>query len=142
MNIKRYILVLLAALLACGALKAADLTWFDGVRPVSYTVHGKSAPVVTTALQMFADDMRQVTGKSAVASKSGTIEIYELDKNKGAIGRLRKAGVPVDSIIGQHDCFWLGVRDGKILAVGSNGRGCAYAILELSRQAGVSPWVW
>lgn len=142
LDMTRWINLIVALFLACSTLSAAELVWFDGSHPVSYKVCGKSAPVVTTALQMFADDMRQVTGKSAVAAKDGIIEVYELDKNYGAIGRLRKRGVPVDSIAGRHDCFWLGVRDGKILAVGSNGRGCAYAILELSRQAGVSPWVW
>lgn len=29
-----------------------------------------------------------------------------------------------------------------MLVVGSDGRGTAYGILELSRLAGVSPWVW
>ena len=137
------ICILLLALLSLGSLaNGAEVVWFDGVRPVSYQVQGKSSPVVTIALDMFAGDMQLVTGQRAVSRKDGTIQIYQLDTNKGAVGKLRKLGVPIDSIAGRHDAFYVGVGRSSVLVVGSNGRGCAYGILELSRQAGVSPWVW
>ena len=146
MNYIRSILV--AALMAvCGVGKAASVVWYDGSHAVSYMVEGRAAPVVDVALDMFASDIAMVTGQKAVASKEATIHIYELDTNKGAAARLRKMGVPVDSIIGKHDAFYIaplpsqGSKEG-LLVVGSNGRGCAYGILELSRMAGVSPWVW
>ena len=139
---KKTLKLTVALFTVCSTLNAKDVIWFNGHQAVSYCVKGKTAPVVETALQMFADDMQLVTGQKAKISKNGIIEVYELDRNRGAVGQLRKRGVPVDSVVGRHDCFWLGARDGKIIAVGSNGRGCAYAILELSRQAGVSPWVW
>ena len=127
----------------------ADVTWFDGTNAVSYQVEGRYAPVVKIALEMFASDMQQVTGLPAKQSKNSVIRIYELDTNSGAAGKLRKMGVPVDDIRGKLDAFWIGVlkpetRNLKpqILIVGNNGRGCAYGILELSRMAGVSPWVW
>ena len=118
------------------------LEWFDGTHAVSYNINGKNAPVVTTALQMFSSDMQMATGMKAVASKDATIQIYELDTNKGIAGKLRKQGIPIDSISGRMDAYWLGIRDGRIVIVGNNGRGCAYGLLELSRMAGVSPWVW
>lgn len=121
---------------------ASEIRWFDGTNAVSYTFKGKTAPVVSTALEMFSSDMKAVTGLQTVASKDGTILIYELDKNKGAVHKLRKQGIPIDSIAGCMDAFWLGIRDGRIVIVGNNGRGTAYGILELSRVAGVSPWVW
>jgi len=40
------------------------------------------------------------------------------------------------------DAFYIGINNGNIVVAGSNGRGTAYGILELSRMAGVSPWVW
>ena len=139
---KKYCLLILA-LLAMGSLaSAAEVVWFDGQKPVSYQVQGKSSPVVAIALDMFAGDMQMVTGQRAVSRKDGTIQIFQLDQNRGAVGRLRKMGVPVDSIAGRHDTFYVGVSQSAVLVVGSNGRGCAYGILELSRMAGVSPWVW
>ena len=146
MNYIRSILV--AALMAvCSVGKAASVVWYDGSHAVSYMVEGRAAPVVDVALDMFASDIAMVTGQKAVASKDATIHIFELDTNKGAAAKLRKMGVPVDSIMGKHDAFYIaplpsqGSKDG-LLVVGSNGRGCAYGILELSRMAGVSPWVW
>ena len=131
-------------LLVSGILtaSAADIAWYYGTAPVAYQVQGKYAPVVSIALEMFSSDMLQVTGQPAVASKQASIQICQLDANPSAAARLQRQGVPVAEIRSQMDAFWLGYRGGKLLIVGNNGRGCAYGILELSRQAGVSPWVW
>ena len=40
------------------------------------------------------------------------------------------------------DGFHISVSGDKINVVGTNGRGTAYGLLELSRMAGVSPWIW
>ena len=131
-------------LLACAALtcSAADVVWYDGSSPVSYQVVGKSDPVVSIALQMFDSDMLAVTGQRPQQKSSATLQVYQLDKNRGATSRLRRMGVPVDSLLGKHDAFYIGSSGQQIYIVGSNGRGCAYGILEMSRMAGVSPWVW
>ena len=136
-------LLFLAGLLSAGMTVAADnLVWYDGTKAVTYHVEGAAAPVVATAASLFADDMQQVTGQRAVSDSHATIRLYELDRNPQAATRLRGMGIPVDSITERPDAFYIGVHEGRILVVGSNGRGCAYGILELSRMAGVSPWVW
>ena len=123
--------------------RAADVVWYDGTRPVSYVVEGKSAPVVGIALDMFSSDMAQVTGQSAIAAKDATIRIVELDKSSAsAQKKLRKMGIPVDSLLKAMDAFFVAPIEGHIWVVGNNGRGTAYGLLELSRMAGVSPWVW
>ncbi len=139
--------IVVAAMMAiCDVSYAAEVVWYDGSHAVTYQVEGKAAPVVDIALEMFASDMEMVTGQKAVASKNATIRVIELDMNKSAAASLRKMGVPVDSILGRHDAFYIGSHPSPltphIFIVGSNGRGCAYGILELSRMAGVSPWVW
>ena len=135
-----FLLVLLAF---CGRASASDVVWFQGSKPVSYCVEGKSSTVVGIALDMFSSDMQQVTGYMAESQKNNAvIRICQLDKNAGAANRLRKLGVPVDDVQGKHDAFYLGTVNGQVLVVGANGRGCAYGILELSRMAGVSPWIW
>jgi hypothetical protein len=102
--------------------KAADMVWFDGQHPVSYQVVGKVDPVVRIALQMFESDMEMVTGMKPVAAKKAAIRIIQ--------GK------------GSDDGFRLSVKNGQIVVEGHNGRGAAYGLLELSRMAGVSPWVW
>ena len=106
----------------CLHATASNVVWYDGINPVSYQVVGKADPVVKIALQMWSDDMEQVTGMRPVSSKKATIRITQ-DK-------------------GSDDGFRLSIKNGQILVEGHNGRGTAYGLLELSRMAGVSPWVW
>ena len=117
---KRLFLIALWAVAISGY--AADVVWFDGQHPVTYQVVGKTDPVVKIALEMFCSDMEQVTGLKPVAAKKATIRIVQ---GKGA-----------------DDGFSLSAKNGQILVEGHNGRGTAYGLLELSRMAGVSPWVW
>ena len=119
------------------------MTWFDGTHAVRYSVVGKVSPVVHEALRLFSSDMEQVTGQEAEAHKSSKIEIYQLDLAPGkAFKTLDKLNVLSLKLMDNKDAFFLGVRNGKIIIVGNNGRGTAYGIMELSRLAGVSPWVW
>ena len=99
-----------------------NVVWFDGQHPVTYDAPKKAAPVVGQALSMFCDDMRQVTGLTPQASKRAKIKITT-----------RK---------GDNDGFTIYVKNGQIVVEGNNARGTAYGILELSRLAGVSPWIW
>ena len=141
MKLKTLLLLTLSALGGTTAL--ADAVWYDGSQPVTYCVEGKSAPVVDIALDMFAGDMQQVTGRRALASKNGTIRIVQLDKASGSVvKKLRSLGIPVDEVSSQFDGFCVVPSAQHIYVVGNNGRGCAYGILELSRMAGVSPWIW
>lgn len=55
---------------------------------------------------------------------------------------VKASNLPIDDIITKQDAFYIGIRNGNIVVMGNNGRGTAYGILELSRMAGVSPWIW
>ena len=72
---------------------------------------------------MWKDDMRQVTGLTPVSSPHATIKV------------VRSNSIPVDG-------FCISVKNEAIVIEGRNGRGMAYGLLELSRLAGVSPWIW
>ena len=124
---------------------AKPLTWFDGTHAVSYNIAVGTDPVVKIAARMFADDMRAVTGYEAVAvtPRKAKIRVTQLNIASAAERRrLASAGVPVEALTKQTDGFSISVSHGHILIVGTNGRGCAYGLLEMSRMAGVSPWVW
>ena len=116
----RICLFLLMAIIAIDI--NAGLVWFNGQAPITYSVPKKVEPVVKIALDMWKGDMLQVTGKTPVASSKPTIKIVQ---GKGAA-----------------DGFRIYVKNGQIIVEGNNGRGMAYGILELSRLAGVSPWIW
>ena len=73
MKLKQIILLFLLAV--CKHAVAADIVWFDGQHPITYSVPKKTEPVVKIALDMWKDDMRQVTGMIPVASQKGTIKV-------------------------------------------------------------------
>lgn len=125
-------------------VSAGTFTWFDGTAPVSYAIETKTDLVVGTAAEMFESDMEAVTGKPAVTDKrNAIIRLTQLDKaSKSQRRKLIAAGVPVESLDTLTDGFHISTDGKSILVVGSNGRGTAYGLLELSRMAGVSPWIW
>lgn len=140
MELRRLILV---SLLWCPLLATAnDVVWFDG-SPVTYSIQKKYDLVVGKAIRMFSDDMMAVTGYHAKQKGDGRVQIWQLDRmSNKEFSVLDNLKVPYDKVIAKEDAFWLGVRKGKIFVVGSNGRGAAYGLLELSCRAGVSPWIW
>ena len=71
------ILLFSLATLFSAPLRGADVVWFDGQHAVTYQVVGHTDPVVQMALQMFCEDMRQVTGHKAIASRHATIRIEQ-----------------------------------------------------------------
>lgn len=125
-----------------------EFVWFDGSNAVTANIKTNISPVTATAMEMFCEDIRQVTGMMPVRTTAdrAAIRIVQLDSDAAGAKWLKKCGVPVDSIKGRKDAFYIKVVDvkgGRQLAVaGADGRGTAYGILELSRLAGVSPWVW
>jgi len=124
---------------------AVDIEWYDGSTSVTYNVQKSVDPVVLTALDMFGSDMQAVTGRRArpVSVDGASIRIIEADRASGSVlRRLKKEGVPVDSLMTLTDGFHISVIGRQITVVGANGSGTAYGVLELSRMAGVSPWIW
>ncbi len=112
---------------------------------MSYYIPENCDPVVTVATGMFSDDMKAVTGKTAksVGKDEAVIRICQLDASTDKdIKTAAAAGVDVKKLRTMTDGFAIKVSDGVIHVVGANGRGAAYGLLELSRMAGVSPWIW
>ena len=122
---------------------AGSVVWYDGHTPVTYVARQSYAPVVEIALKMFANDMKAVTGHKAEEGNNGKIEVIELDRltNK-EFKKIQKRKLPYQNVIAKPDAFYIGVHEGRLVVIGDNARGTAYGVLELSRMAGVSPWIW
>lgn len=97
---------------------------------INYTVQKKHSLVVDKAMDIFSADMRNANGKKGALN----VALYQLDmasnKDMKALGALR---IPLMDFIAKPDAYWLGVRGGKVIVVGSNGRGTAYGLLHLTR---------
>lgn len=136
--------ILLCLLLPLKSL-AKEMIWFDGKTPVTVNVQKKVDPVVGVAFSMFSDDMQAVTGMNAMEGKekTATIRVVQIDRlSAGAKRQLTSKGVPVEELQQKIDGFHISIVENQILIVGANGRGAAYGLLEMSRLAGVSPWIW
>ncbi len=120
---KRIIVLFAITCLVEVCLNATDVVWFDGKHPITYSVPKKTEPVVKIALDMWKGDMQQVTGITPVASAKATVRL------------VHESSLPADG-------FRIYAKGGQIVIEGGNGRGMAYGLLELSRMAGVSPWIW
>ncbi len=124
-SLHRILLSIIISWFVGSPASAADnrpLVWYDGHAPITYHVEKSVDQVVLTALDMWKEDMRQVTGVTPVAAKKAVVKIVQ--------------GKASD------DGFRLYVRNRQIIVEGHNARGAAYGLLELSRMAGVSPWIW
>ncbi len=141
MKIKYILSILLISSLPRTSMKAQDVVWFNGRQAVSYNLQKKVSPVVLTAMELFSQDMKAVTGHRAERKNNATIEIYQLDKSSNKeFKSLGQELVPIKNFIARKESFYIGSRGDKVIIAGSDGLGTAYGILELSQMAGVSPW--
>ena len=144
-NIIRGTIVVMLGLAA--SAQAADekkeFCWYDGTQGVSYSLSRHVSPVVATAMQMWSDDITDVTGAMPIRKDTrARVRIVQIDTDKEAIKDLKAAGIDVKTLKRQKDAFCIKATSHQLLVAGSDGRGTAYGILELSRLAGVSPWKW
>ena len=116
---------------------ATSINWADASGKVSYSINATTAPVVKIALKMFSNDMKAVTGNEAKEKAGANIQLNLLTNKE--FSAVEKLGAPLHKFITAKDAFYIGTRKGKIIVIGSDARGTAYAIMELSRMAGVSP---
>lgn len=136
------LLTLCVMLSLAGGMAAKDIVWHSPKAPAGTELLTPTDPVVRSAAGMLSSDLEAVTG-AGLSPSAATIRVAQLDKaDASTLKELKKKGIPVDNLKGLADGMHLGVHGGKIYAVGANGRGTAYALLELSRLAGVSPWIW
>lgn len=144
MNQNKIFLSLLLLFVLSSFAMAKNVMWYNGVQPVTYSVNSKHSKPVKTALAMFSDDMEAVTGQPARHKKrNASLKIYQLDKltNK-EFKELNKLKLPLQRVITLREAFYIAVKSGSVVVVGSDALGTAYGILELSHMAGVSPWAW
>jgi hypothetical protein len=111
--------------------------------------------VVQKAADMLAQDIKRVTGKRPAI-------LHQLDQAAGnviVIGSITRSAfiqtlqaealIDTDAISGQWECYAcqtlehpLPNIDTALVIVGSDRRGTAYGVVDVSAKIGVSPWVW
>ena len=123
-------------------------------------VENNEEKVVHLAIDLLKRDVKAVMDAELTLLKVQKIEKSETTKDEDAtcrnderlkliVGTVGESALletcPEDLSVlkGKHEAFLMKVlENGKLLIVGSDKRGTAYGVLELSRQLGVSPWEW
>ncbi|MGZ5285937.1 MAG: glycosyl hydrolase 115 family protein [Flavisolibacter sp.] len=130
--------------------KAFEIVSVVAVTPVVYDPQDDS--LVRLAAQFFCSDIEMVTGKKPellTTLPSGKIILAGTAQSKWIRQLVKERKVNFKSITGQWEAYQVVVVknpfeniEEALVIVGSDRRGTAYGIFELSRQMGVSPWYW
>jgi hypothetical protein len=128
---------------------AAENILFDTQRATLIYVDATEQPVVQTALKLLQQDVQTVFGTSLQASDKPEVAriVAGTTGVNAEIDRLEKNGhIDLSALKGKWETFRLTtIKDGEqtvLIIAGSDPRGTAYGILELSRMIGVSPWYY
>ena len=141
MNCINRLLLLLAMLLALTACNSPHFTLHAG-QAVYVACAEEEAEVVTTALSLLERDMQAVL-ESELHRTDDCGEASIIVGTLGSSPLLTTTDVDLSALEGAHEAFLLVVTpDRKLVIAGSDKRGTAYGIMELSRLMGVSPWEW
>lgn len=138
--------------LALGAAVAhGQVFQFGGKKPATILFDENDHKVVGIAADAFAGDVELITGKRPKIGETSqnAVIIGTLGKSK-LIDELRREGkIKPGGLADQRESFLLQIVDNPIRGVdkalviaGSDRRGTAFGVFEVSQRIGVSPWVW
>ncbi len=130
-------LISIFAFLSCSS--KSDVV-FQSNMNVRASIGANEAQVVHTAFDIFAKDYKKVFGGEVSQDKDGLIIIGTLGDGSNAEKIIDKQSLK--SSLPSREGYIMLVNNGKLYILGSDKRGTAYGILELSRMMGVSPWKW
>jgi hypothetical protein len=160
------ILVLFSGFAALPAARAVDVTTaagsgpdalnlVDGAGVVTVAVDAHDDPLVRLAARMFAGDVERVTGKRPavdagagrgrqliIAGTLGHSRLIDQLAAKGKLKGLDKLRGRWEATVAQMVERPLPGVERAFVIVGSDRRGAAYGLMQLSEKIGVSPWYW
>lgn len=142
-----HLLILLLFLSAPGRIFAFDL--IDRATPLTVFLSEKEKSVVGTATRLFMEDMEKVSGVPPATAENlnaAHLLIGTLGQEAAFDRYLSTWNISTEDIAGKWEAFKITVveKQGRqhLFVLGSDSRGTAYGVLELSRLIGVSPWHW
>lgn len=101
--------------------------------------------VVKIAAEALSKDIELITGKRPKVTNEvsgNSILIGTLGKNEAIEKLIRTNRINISQIRSKRESYLITTVSDKIVIIGSDRRGTAYGVFELSKMLGVSPWVW
>ncbi|MEP2280438.1 glycosyl hydrolase 115 family protein [Maribacter sp.] len=133
---------------------ATDFTMVAENVTTGILIDKADAKVVGIATELLADDIEKISGKKPVVSfkknnQNNTIIVGTIGNSKWIDALIANGKISVAEIKNGWERFQIQIVknpmagiDKALVVVGSDRRGTAYGVLELSRKIGVSPWEW
>ncbi len=139
--------LLLAGLLLLFAsdISAQTFSIVTATKTVQIHVAETDHQVVKIAGDALAGDISLITDRRPEVSnkaKPNSILIGTLGKNPAIESLISSKRLNVAAIKNKRESYLITTVSGDLVIVGSDRRGTAYGIFELSQRLGVSPWVW
>lgn len=134
-------------LVLCLTLLIANDVWakhdfiINRHKRITLCYQGKNT-VVETAIELLNHDCERVFENHVVRKNTENVNVlvYNLAENMDCS---LPEELQIDTIRNRHESFVLSVNEkGQLVIVGSDNRGTAYGVMQLSRLIGVSPWEW
>ena len=104
---------------------------------------------VARAAGDLADDIGRVTGTKAEVSFSGngergakSIVVGTIGKSRPIDGLVAAGKLDVREVAGRWESSVIQIVDGNLVVAGADKRGTIFAVYEISKRIGVSPWHW
>ncbi len=101
--------------------------------------------VVKIAADALANDIQLITDIRPKVTNSiakNSIVIGTLGRNEQIEKLIQTKQIDVSAIKHKRESYLITTVSGNLVIVGSDRRGTAYGVFELSKMLGVSPWVW
>ncbi len=118
----------------------ADVEFRNG-KQLKVNMPDKESEVVKTAFGIFQKDYTRVFKSEVILSKS-KVDLFVGTLGNGSIAEKLSSKKEFNELRQKHEGFLIKVKNKKLIVLGSDKRGTAYGLLELSRMMGVSPWEW
>ena len=118
----------------------------------TFHISEQEEEVVHTAAYLFTADVARITGRMlhliSENKCNSQIKIGTLGVNDQFDKECERNGIDIDNLKSKWEAYVIKVitnykgEKGILFVVGSNPRGTAFGLMELSQRIGVSPWCW
>lgn len=142
---KQFLTVISASLFFVSAAFTQSFSIVSGNQTTEIVVSESDFKVVKIAAEALANDVDLITDKRPKVVNSvskNSIVVGTLGKNEWIESLIKSKKVDVSLIQNKRESYLITIVSNNLIIIGSDRRGTAYGVFELSKMLGVSPWVW
>ncbi|MBX7171030.1 MAG: glycosyl hydrolase 115 family protein [Pyrinomonadaceae bacterium] len=126
-------------------ISAQNFSIVSAKKTADIVISNNDFKVVKIAAEALANDIQLISDKRPKIINEfakDSIIIGTLGKNELIEKLIQEKKLDVSTIQNKRECFLITKAADNFVIVGSDRRGTAYGVFELSKRLGVSPWVW